>query len=151
VVVVVVEHLKLFLRNNMCIGLLQVCPERNDLIHKNYRKLCNLLVDVDEWGQVIIINMLTRYARTQFTNPNADVSQQCICFCDILLLLFLKQCFGNPGPATAVYLYVSAHESSNEMSASSVGGIFLQWYGMSVVCICRKWTPGLQVNCECDE
>lgn len=50
----------------------EVCPERVDLIHKNYRKLCNLLVDVDEWGQVIIINMLTRYAHTQFTDPNAD-------------------------------------------------------------------------------
>jgi len=31
-------------------------------------------VDVDEWGQVIIINMLTRYARTQFADPNADES-----------------------------------------------------------------------------
>lgn len=47
-----------------------VCPERIDLIHKNFRKLCNLLIDVDEWGQVMIINMLTRYSRTQFTNPN---------------------------------------------------------------------------------
>uniref|UniRef100_A0A8C9W3D8 AP-3 complex subunit beta n=1 Tax=Scleropages formosus TaxID=113540 RepID=A0A8C9W3D8_SCLFO len=47
-----------------------VCPERIDLIHKNYRKLCNLLIDVEEWGQVVIINMLTRYARTQFLNPN---------------------------------------------------------------------------------
>lgn len=52
----------------------EVCPERTDLIHKNYRKLCNLLVDVDEWGQVLIINMLTRYARTQFMDPNVDVS-----------------------------------------------------------------------------
>lgn len=42
------------------------------MIHKNYRKLCNFLLDVDEWGQVIIINMLTRYARTQFVDPNAD-------------------------------------------------------------------------------
>lgn len=50
----------------------EVCPERIDLIHRNYRKLCNLLVDVDEWGQVIIINMLTRYARTQFIDPNLD-------------------------------------------------------------------------------
>lgn len=50
----------------------EVCPERVDLIHKNYRKLCSLLVDVDEWGQVVIINMLTRYARTQFVNPNGD-------------------------------------------------------------------------------
>lgn len=56
----------------------EVCPERVDLIHKNYRKLCNLLVDVDEWGQVIIINMLTRYARTQFTDPNADDNADCM-------------------------------------------------------------------------
>ncbi len=52
-----------------------VCPERIDLIHKNYRKLCNLLVDVDEWGQATILNMLTRYARTQFIDPNKEVSQ----------------------------------------------------------------------------
>ena len=49
-----------------------VCPDRIDMIHKNYRKLCNLLVDVDEWGQVMILNMLTRYARTQFLNPNQE-------------------------------------------------------------------------------
>ena len=41
----------------------EVCPERIEMIHKNYRKLVNLLVDVEEWGQVVIINMLTRYAR----------------------------------------------------------------------------------------
>lgn len=49
-----------------------VCPDRIDMIHKNYRKLCNLLVDVDEWGQVMILNMLTRYARTQFIDPNSE-------------------------------------------------------------------------------
>nr|XP_025042895.1 AP-3 complex subunit beta-2-like [Pelodiscus sinensis] len=53
----------------------EVCPERIDLIHKNYRKLCNLLIDVEEWGQVVIINMLTRYARTQFLSPNQN--EQC--------------------------------------------------------------------------
>uniref|UniRef100_A0A8B9G4F9 AP-3 complex subunit beta n=1 Tax=Amazona collaria TaxID=241587 RepID=A0A8B9G4F9_9PSIT len=47
----------------------EVCPDRIDLIHKNYRKLCNLLIDVEEWGQVVIIHMLTRYARTQFVSP----------------------------------------------------------------------------------
>lgn len=51
----------------------EVCPERSDLIHKVYRKLCTLLVDVDEWGQIVIINMLTRYARTQFADPNLNV------------------------------------------------------------------------------
>lgn len=54
-------------------AFLTVCPDRIDLIHKNYRKLCNLLVDVDEWGQVMILNLLTRYARTQFTDPNKEV------------------------------------------------------------------------------
>ncbi|CAG2221316.1 AP3B [Mytilus edulis] len=54
----------------------EVCPERIDLIHKNYRKLCNLLVDVEEWGQVVIVNMLTRYARTQFINPNKTDSSK---------------------------------------------------------------------------
>lgn len=54
-----------------------VCPDRIDMIHKNYRKLCNLLVDVDEWGQAMILNMLTRYARTQFINPNQEVSCKC--------------------------------------------------------------------------
>lgn len=47
----------------------KVCPEREDLIHMVYRKLCNLLIDVDEWGQVIIVNVLTRYAMTQFADP----------------------------------------------------------------------------------
>ena len=50
-----------------------VCPDRIDLIHKNYRKLCNLLIDIDEWGQVAVIHMLTRYARTQFIDPNREV------------------------------------------------------------------------------
>lgn len=57
----------------MVMAFEEVCPDRIDLIHKNYRKLCNLLVDVEEWGQVVIISMLTRYARTQFTSPWKEV------------------------------------------------------------------------------
>nr|XP_033785317.1 AP-3 complex subunit beta-1 isoform X2 [Geotrypetes seraphini] len=66
----------------------EVCPDRIDLIHKNYRKLCNLLVDVEEWGQVVIIHMLTRYARTQFVSPwkedevLGDVSNEHFYECD---------------------------------------------------------------------
>ena len=40
------------------------------LYYYYYRKLVNLLVDVEEWGQVTLLNMLTRYARTQFIDPN---------------------------------------------------------------------------------
>ncbi|XP_060791705.1 AP-3 complex subunit beta-1 isoform X2 [Neoarius graeffei] len=58
----------------------EVCPDRIDLIHKNYRNLCNLLIDVEEWGQVVIVNMLTRYARTQFISPwreDSTVDENC--------------------------------------------------------------------------
>ncbi|XP_028411704.1 AP-3 complex subunit beta-1-like isoform X2 [Dendronephthya gigantea] len=55
----------------------ELCPDRIDLIHKNYRKLCNLLVDIDEWGQSAVIHMLTRYARSQFLDPNkADLENE---------------------------------------------------------------------------
>ena len=36
------------------------------------------MVDVEEWGQVVIVNMMTRYARTQFINPNNTVSMEIV-------------------------------------------------------------------------
>jgi len=48
----------------------EVCPDRWDLLHPHYRKLCHLLADVDEWGQIVILELLTRYARQQFADPN---------------------------------------------------------------------------------
>lgn len=51
----------------------EVCPDRMDLIHKHFRKLCNTLVDIDEWGQIAVLHLLTRYARTQFEDPNRGV------------------------------------------------------------------------------
>ncbi|CAG8841520.1 8426_t:CDS:2, partial [Racocetra persica] len=50
----------------------EVCPDRLDLIHPHYRKLCRMLIDADEWGQIAIMGLLLRYARTQFLNPNPD-------------------------------------------------------------------------------
>jgi hypothetical protein len=46
-------------------GVWQVCPERLDLIHQHYRKLCRMVVDMDEWGQTVLTNILLRYSRTQ--------------------------------------------------------------------------------------
>eukprot|EP00004_Rigifila_ramosa_P023102 TRINITY_DN642_c0_g2_i2.p1 TRINITY_DN642_c0_g2~~TRINITY_DN642_c0_g2_i2.p1 ORF type:complete len:1132 (-),score=298.47 TRINITY_DN642_c0_g2_i2:41-3292(-) len=53
----------------------EVCPERLDLISPVFRALCARLVDVDEWGQLLAINVLTRYARTQFLDPAAGESE----------------------------------------------------------------------------
>ncbi|KAI8914728.1 adaptin N terminal region-domain-containing protein [Powellomyces hirtus] len=53
----------------------RVCPERLDLIHKHYRKLCRLLVEADEWGQITIMELLIQYARTFFLNPNGGLEK----------------------------------------------------------------------------
>ncbi len=38
-------------------------------------QLCIMVVDSDEWSQVHIINMLTRYARAHFLNPNTAAEE----------------------------------------------------------------------------
>ena len=51
------------------IAFCELCPERLDLIHTSYRKICHLLTDMDEWGQVVIIDLLARYCRSFFKQP----------------------------------------------------------------------------------
>ena len=46
-----------------------VCPTRLDLLHQQYRRLCRILIDVDEWGQVYLLNLLLRYARAMLPKP----------------------------------------------------------------------------------
>lgn len=46
-----------------------VCPTRLDLLHQHYRRLCRILLDVDEWGQVDLMNLLLRYVRTMLPRP----------------------------------------------------------------------------------
>ena len=47
----------------------EVCPDRYDLLHPHYQKLCHLLADLDSWGQVVAIKVLTRYCRRFFAAP----------------------------------------------------------------------------------
>jgi AP-3 complex subunit beta len=49
---------------------LQICPDRFDLVHKHYRRTCRGLLEADEWGQINLLSLLTRYARHQFVDPN---------------------------------------------------------------------------------
>lgn len=39
------------------------------MLHGCFRKLCHLLTDMDEWGQVVCIEVLTRYCRHFFCEP----------------------------------------------------------------------------------
>lgn len=47
----------------------EVCPTNYGLLHRSYRKLCHLLADMDEWTQISVLTVLTRYVRTQFCDP----------------------------------------------------------------------------------
>ncbi|KAL8772672.1 MAG: hypothetical protein Q9209_002333 [Squamulea sp. 1 TL-2023] len=42
---------------------LEICPERVDLIHKHYKSLVRKLVDMDEWGQLATLRLMSIYAR----------------------------------------------------------------------------------------
>ncbi|ORX86065.1 hypothetical protein BCR32DRAFT_290291 [Anaeromyces robustus] len=50
----------------------KICPERLDLIHPHYRRLCFLLIDVDGWGQLAILDLLLKYGKCQFKCPYND-------------------------------------------------------------------------------
>lgn len=49
-----------------------VCPTRLDLLHHQYRRLCRMLCDMDGWGQVEMLDLLLRYARTMLPKPLED-------------------------------------------------------------------------------
>ncbi|RHZ00272.1 hypothetical protein DYB37_007641, partial [Aphanomyces astaci] len=53
-------------------ALNEICPDRMDLLHPAFRKLCHLLADIDEWGQAVVIHVLTRYCRQQFQSPKQE-------------------------------------------------------------------------------
>ncbi|KAK0426229.1 hypothetical protein QR680_009598 [Steinernema hermaphroditum] len=65
----------------------ETCPDRIDLLHRHYRALCRALADVDEWGQIVMLGLLTRYARSQFTAPEDDCSLNSTLDADHQLLL----------------------------------------------------------------
>lgn len=53
------------------VAFVELCPDRLELLHGPFRKLCHLVTDMDEWGQVIVIDTLARYCRKFFREPRA--------------------------------------------------------------------------------
>eukprot|EP00956_Cyclotella_meneghiniana_P037402 scaffold138015_cov83-Cyclotella_meneghiniana.AAC.1 len=54
------------------ISFTEICPQRLELLHGCYRKICHLLTDMDEWGQVVVIDCLMRYCRVYFKCPRGQ-------------------------------------------------------------------------------
>ena len=53
----------------------EICPNRLDLIHPVYRRLCKMVVDMDEWGQLAVIRLFTTYSRRCFPKRSARVKR----------------------------------------------------------------------------
>ncbi|KAI4254569.1 MAG: hypothetical protein LQ352_003008 [Teloschistes flavicans] len=53
-----------FVAGSAVTAYLELCPDRVDLIHKHYRSLVRKLVDMDEWGQLATLRLMSIYART---------------------------------------------------------------------------------------
>lgn len=56
-------------------AFLEICPARIDLVHPHYRSLVSKLVDMDEWGQLATLKLMTSYARQCFPRRTKRVKQ----------------------------------------------------------------------------
>lgn len=56
-------------------AFIEICPERLDMIHPVYRKLCKMVVDMDEWGQLAILRLMPTYARKSFPRRTKRVKR----------------------------------------------------------------------------
>jgi AP-3 complex subunit beta len=54
---------------SVIIAFTELCPDRLELLHGCFRKSCHLLTDMDEWGQVVVIDVMARYCRRFFREP----------------------------------------------------------------------------------
>lgn len=52
------------------VAFTELCPDRLELLHSCFRKLCDLLTDMDEWGQILVLETMARYCRTHFAKPS---------------------------------------------------------------------------------
>jgi AP-3 complex subunit beta len=54
------------------VAFMDMSSDKNEnlyMLHGCYRKLCHLMTDMDEWGQVVLLDVLQRYCRANFTFP----------------------------------------------------------------------------------
>lgn len=54
-----------------------ISPTRLDLLHQHYRRLCRIIGDADEWGQVQLLDLLSRYARVMLKAPSVRFRVDC--------------------------------------------------------------------------
>lgn len=63
---ILLGDMQYFVAGSAVTAFLDVCPQRIDLIHRHYRSLVHKLIDMDEWGQLATLNVMTYYSRKCF-------------------------------------------------------------------------------------
>lgn len=59
------------------LSVLAVCwPDRLDLVHKVFRRVCRILPQLDEWSQIFICEMLARYGRMFLAKPIGAIGEE---------------------------------------------------------------------------
>ncbi|KAG0148799.1 hypothetical protein CROQUDRAFT_60083 [Cronartium quercuum f. sp. fusiforme G11] len=93
-----------------------ICPNRWDLIHRQFRLYCRSLLDADENGQNVIMRLMTRYVREHIQDPSRSQASNSTLDPDLELLLnavtVLLQS-RNPSiviSATNVFLYLAPRQ-----------------------------------------
>ncbi|KAK3116832.1 AP-3 complex subunit beta [Teratosphaeriaceae sp. CCFEE 6253] len=56
-------------------AFMEVCPQSLELVHPAYRRLCRMAVDMDEWGQLALLRLMTVYARRCFPRRSKRVKR----------------------------------------------------------------------------
>ncbi|TEB25157.1 ARM repeat-containing protein [Coprinellus micaceus] len=82
------------------------------LVHPHYRRLCRILVDVDEWGQVEVMRLLLRYTRVMLSKPTPTADGSDLDSDLKLLLTSVEPTFMSRNPsvvlaATKVFYYLA--------------------------------------------
>lgn len=118
-----------------------VCPHNWSLIHPHYRRICVSLVDVDPWGQIIILQMLLRYARFHFAYPYADGAGPRNADLDLMLRsvqpLFFSMNYAVVASAISLFYHLATNE---EFCANAIKPL------MRLVSICDDGGQAVALN-----
>lgn len=114
-------------------AFLEVCPERIDLIHKHYRNLIKMIVDMDEWSQLSTLRLMTVYARKCFPRRTKMVKNK-------ERTVDLQEFYGDGADANSEGEQVIALDSDLELLLNSVKALLQSRNSAVVVAVARCYS-----------
>lgn len=110
-----------------------IASSRLDLLHVHFRRLCRALPDIDAWGQVDVLRVLVRYARTMLPKPvPASERQEEEVDKDLKLLLTCAEpLFMNKNPAVVLAVARAFYYLAPPSMLSKIGAPLLRLLSVS--------------------